>query len=163
MIPITELPAGVTSLLKVRASGVLPRGLEDNVRLVMESFALYALNVRETIILTGGGVLTVGFAPMAAGNTLVPPGELWYCWLFTIHTFMNAGEAGVYQCAIKEGAVGIMTGSDVRAGIVGANVGVTSNLGPFWARPGTQFGAQVTSVTLAPTMFGSLMVSKFRV
>jgi hypothetical protein len=164
MIPITELPAGVTSLLKVRASGVLPRGLEDNVRLVMESFALYALNVRETIdwnVLTNANA---GVNNLTVGNptAFVPPGELWYCWQFQINTNMVAGSALRVRPGVRFDGLFVATGH-YESAVALEDLRVSSDYGPFWAKPGTIFCAQVQSITLLPQIAANLTVSKFRV
>lgn len=159
---IGKLPRGLTGALALRNQGLTPQTLADQAVLTVESLEMFLLDTRVSTGVSDQAAPAVG-ANIFTQAILVPAGELWYVWHYTVAATLAAGEAIDLAPASNLDGVSItMPVGDYAAGTAGQNVR-TYIRAPFWAAAGSTLGFLVRSVTLAPLVQGSALVTKLRV
>lgn len=165
---IGKLSKGLASILALRMQGKTPGILADQVVQTVEGLELFLLDNRVYIQanqnvapVVGGNVFPAGALPN--GELKVPAGELWYVWALVI-SVTNGGATAIDICgtANLDGNPIQVPVTDFEAAAINQHVRV-ANRGGFWAGPGSQLGFAVRSVTGAPVINGSCVVSRLRV
>jgi hypothetical protein len=148
--------------LKVRGQG--PRLLSDTVTGILDLSPLYLLEGRETLQSSAQAAPAVGsnFFP-APVDLLVPSGELWYVWHYSLFVTAGAGAAiDMAPLAVMDGsASSVALGNYVTAAATQNARGIM--IAPVWALPGTQFGFATRSVTLTPSITANMVLTRLRV
>jgi hypothetical protein len=158
---ISSQPRGLMALLGAKVGGTAPRLLGDQVVGTVDLLDFYTLNIRESLTAAGP-------APAVGGNVfaatlIVPAGEAWIVHAFNVEAACGAGAAIDMAPGVALAGFGqIMTVGDYLAAAATQNVRTWSPI-QFVAGPGAQFGFNVRSVTLVPTVTGFLTFSRVRI
>lgn len=166
MSNITQYPAGLLDLLKVRDRGQMPADLGAAVAGVVDFTQFYLLNERITRTDTQPGPTSGGFNVInTAGNLRVPNGELWYVHSYFCAATIDAGELLEMAPAIRlPQNVNMQVGNYYRAAAATQSLCSVYANAPFWAPPGSDFGCLVAALTLAPaiTIVATAQVTRLR-
>lgn len=163
---VTSYPAGLLDLLKVRDRGQMPADLGNAVAGVVDFTQFYLLNSRIVRQDTQPGPTSGGFNVCNnAGNLLVPAGEIWYVHSYLVAATIDAGEVLEMAAAIRlPGNVNQQLGDYYRADAATQALCSSYSAQPFWAPPGSDFGALVSALTAAPsiTLVAAAQVTRLR-
>lgn len=158
---ITQLPQGLMAALQLRSMGLIPSDLAPNVGLHIDTLELYLLNARETLIFAAGVNLVVGANNFPDAGSIVPPGELWYCWhVSVVATIPVAGAASVAAAFVD--VTGTVPVGPYEAGVASEQPRA-SNWKPFWMRAGGRLQALAKGVTGVVPCVSTLIISRLRV
>jgi len=158
---ISKLPRGLTGLLSLRDQGATPRLLADQVVAIIDATPMFLLDVREL------PPAAVQLAPAVGVNQysapiVVPAGEIWYVWHYTVVGAPGAGAAIRLAPSIQPDGLPLnMVLAPYQSAAALEEVRVAAQ--NFWAPAGTIFTFLAQSVTLAPRVDGALIVTKLRV
>lgn len=165
MSNVTAYPTALLDLLKVRDRGQMPGDLSNVVSLSIEALPLYLNNQRETRTDTQPGPTAAGFNVVNnTGQLLVPPGEIWYVHHYFVAATLTALQALHIAAAIRTpGNVNAQLGPWDRQPVGAINLASSYAEGPFWAVPGTEFGAVIGVLTAGPmTLVATAHVTRLR-
>ena len=148
--------------LKVRGQG--PKLLTDYVSGTLDLSPLYLLEGRETLQSSAQAAPAVGsnFFPPPV-DLVVPAGELWYVWHYSLFVTAGAG-AAIDMCplAVIDGSPSsVALGNYVNAAATQNARGIM--IEKVWAGPGTQFGFATRSVTLTPSITANMVLTRLKV
>jgi hypothetical protein len=158
---ISNLAQGLTSLLGAKGQGAGPREFADQVVGTIDIARMLSFNQREFLVASNA-------APAVGGNIFtglsVPPGEAWLVDMFGLDCTPGAGAAidaapawGVNQAA------GLISLGVYAAAAATQNIRPFSSNMPLLANPGSRFGFNVRSVTLAPSVDCIIVFTRLRV
>jgi hypothetical protein len=163
---VTQYPAGLLDLLKVRDRGQMPSDLGNAVAGVVDFTQFYLLNQREVRTDTQPGPTAGGFNIISnAGQLQVPNGELWY-----VHSYFIAATLVPGQTINAAPAVRLPGNVNQQLGDYLQFTGLSSSLwsvwcrDPFWASPGADFGMLVANIAVGAgmTVVATAQVSRLR-
>lgn len=166
MSNITQYPAGLLDLLKVRDRGQMPSDLATAIGGVIDFTQFYLLNVREARTEVNNAPVSGVFNSINASSLLtVPNGEVWYVHAFTIAAVVDAGETIEAAPALRlPGNINQQLGDYYRATAATQSLFTSYAPMPFWAPSGAEFGALISALTLAPAMqlVGTASITRVR-
>lgn len=158
---ISKYARGLPSILDLKERGLGPRSLNEEIQGIVDVGPLYLLQGRVTETTAFNAALGLGFIQFTTPY-VVPAGELWYVWEYSLGTTLAAGEAITCCPAIRYDGVAAVPLAVSRAGVANTQMYIPATK-PFWATPGSQFGLLVESFTLAPATAASALVTKLRI
>jgi hypothetical protein len=156
---ISKYAKGLPAILGLKERGRGIPVLSDILNATADIRDLYLLEGRETVNLTNIAAPAVG---LNVFPEIVPVGELWYIWSLAIAATPGAGAAIDMTVSAFLENLGTWNPREFVAAAATQHIRQTTVL-PFWAGPGSTFGAAVRSVTLAPPISGSIVATKLRV
>jgi len=163
---VTQYPAGLLDLLKVRDRGQMPSDLAQVVGANVDLTPFYLLNIREVRSDTQPGPTSGGFNVCnTAGNLNVPAGEIWYVHSYLVAATLDAGETIELAAAIRlPGNVNQQVGAYYRGVAATQSLASSFAIKPFWAPPGADFGCLISALTVAPaiTVVAGAQISRLR-
>jgi hypothetical protein len=147
---IQRVPAGLLSLLGLKAGGVNPSVLSDTVQPMLDLSALYGVGAAQ--FLTVGGNVVVG---LFASTLIVPDNEVWYVRNYTVY---SNGALGAGVSAQWAPAYFLNVAGATRAFQVGplSNLGAVGNFvssagdTPFLLPPSSTLGVIAQVIAAGP-------------
>jgi hypothetical protein len=162
MSRISKFASGIASLVGLRDGGAIPGDFAETIAPTIEMRDLFLLNYREFFITDAVAAPAVG-ANFYATDLIVPPTELWYVWSYHITVTAGAGAAcDACPGIILDGCPTLLPLSPYQAAAATQQCKTGTNT-PFFAGPGSRFGALVRSVTLVPNIYGAAVYTRLRV
>jgi len=147
---INRVPAGLLSLLGIRAGGVNPASLSETVQSVIDLTDLYLAGYAERIIAVANIAAVGSFVPVPS----VPENEFWIVREYGIVSpTLTAGQALLVTPTYVHSIAGVLrhfpVGNPSNLGAAG-DVVTASSRAPFVASPGAALGCQVNRLTAGP-------------
>jgi hypothetical protein len=153
---VQTFPLAMQALLGLKGDGP-PNILSDNVSPVIDFTTFYALQKRETVLLTQIAGVVISSQVFSDGT--VPSGEIWYVWAFTTSVAIPVAGALKYSpIFVSTTSVSV---SPARAGLASERLCISS-AAPFWMTPGDSLGVFVEQVTGVNNIGGAVVISRLR-
>jgi len=162
-VEISKYARGLPALLDLKERGTGPHQFSDQVVGVVDLTQLYLLQNRQTIQSDPVAVPAVGSNQFAApGDFVVPAGEMWYVWEYSVTAEPGAAEAAaVAALAALDDTASVVVSPYVSAA---ANEQVRTHLNrPLWLSPGGVLGVSAALITGAPVLTGQAVVTKLKI
>jgi hypothetical protein len=165
---ISKYAKGLPSLLGLKERGHGPALFSEQVVGTVDMSLLYLSQDREVAYSGLNSAPAVGVNTWAAAlpALVVPPGEIWYVWNYSVIANIVAGEAIDYCpiCNIDGLTASVPLAPYLASPVTGAlQEARTGPVVPFVAGAGSEFGFHVRSVTLTPDMRGAILFTRLRV
>jgi len=159
---ISEFPAALLTLLGIQDMGETPKALSESVVLTIDSLQLYALNRRETIAAGSFQTVTaIGGLNITDPQFTVPNSERWYVWHYQIIGACAVGDVLKIQASCNFSPAANIALSPRFDALAGEQVRPFA-LAPFWANPGSAFGAIIGAFTGTPAVLPGAVITRFR-
>jgi len=151
------------ALLALRNSGEAPQLIADQLVATADLTDLYLLDTRERIDTLTEPAPAVGFNVYSTGDFTVPAAELWYVWAYALIAAPGGAEAiRLCPCVLIDGTPMATPTGDMESAAANEQVRPWSR-SKFWLGPGSQLGFIVQSVTGAPAVNASAIITRLRV
>jgi len=155
--PIQNFPSGLQSALDIKG-GDLPKELAGFIQGTVDLTQYYLVNKRTSSVFAA---VAAAVGSNAFTDSVVPVGELWYVWQFSLLCTCGAGANATIRPLVLFGANGYAVGP--QSVIIATQADRVPADTPFICQPGDSFGFVCTAQTLAPNVTGIVSVSKLRV
>lgn len=168
---INRVPWGLLSILDMQARGQAPRELAGQVSGSIDLLQLYMLQNRESRTGGAGPTAAVGgyFDNSAPQQLLVPQGELWWVWDYSIRptaALVGAAiEVQIVPYVRRDNSRGFVLDTGIANEYTVGDEPVTS-CGGFWMKANDVLGLRVVhwvAGTVDPTWILEASVTRFRV
>lgn len=159
MGPIQTLPQGLLGLLQLKQQGSNPSQFVDAVQGTFELFDMYAqsrlldvsgANAAAPSPKPAVNVNTAGAKGFGANGLIVPQGQIWYVYQYTLQCSLLAAEYIRFAPVLypAPGSLDIVTlGPDYNDVITArARFALVGNTAPFWATSGASLGFAVYDI-----------------
>jgi len=163
---LTKYPQGLIGALGLRDSGQTPRTLLGELRGVIECNQFYLLNERNIVNLGAVAAPVLGSNALPAATAIVPSGEVWYVWHYSLDITLAVATAIAFRPAIAIDGLGynMVLSAQYEAFAASESARVGATLTPFLAGPGSHFAFHVRSITGAPgTVDARAVVTRLKI
>lgn len=165
-----NLPRGLPTLLNLKERGRSPDRLSEEIVGTLDLTIPYMLNLMEYLPVTfNQNTPIVGLNSFPAAQSsppgieaVVPSGELWWVWGFTVSCTCGVGEAIDLAAAVKLAGDNLTIPMSPYAAAA-ANQQVRVGAVNFWMPPGSVFCFLVRALTLAPDVAAGVQITRLRV
>jgi hypothetical protein len=160
--PINQFPTGLLSALGAKVGGHNPLNFGDDVSGTFDLRELYLLSLREQITMAAIAAVNAATGSFAAPG-IVPQGEVWYVWHYSVVTSLLAAANIVLAPSANFVVNNIAVGPAVSQGGAAATAPEAIAQGPFWLQGGMGLTFRCISLTGAANVAGNALITRLRV